>query len=158
MENIVLEINEKKSFTFDETFGIYKVCSKLIACDKILAQRILINILDNLHKFDKNLSDILAQLIESIGFYPYLDKENFILNSTDANIRKNYHYSENIKKFLHEDQKYLLSLMNTDKNLVVSAPTSFGKSLLIEELVASKKFKNIIIIQPTLARLCCTKI
>jgi replicative superfamily II helicase len=37
--------------------------------------------------------------------------------------------------------------------LSASAPTSFGKSLLIEEIVASKKYKNIIIIQPTLALL-----
>ncbi|UZJ66622.1 hypothetical protein OKW96_20500 [Sphingobacterium sp. KU25419] len=36
---------------------------------------------------------------------------------------------------------------------MVSAPTSFGKSLLIEEFIASKKFKNVIIIQPTLALL-----
>src|SRR5690606_10891277 len=56
-------------------------------------------------------------------------------------------------KFLHEDQKHLLSLLNSDKNVIVSAPTSFGKSLLIEEFVASRKFNNIIIIQPTLALL-----
>jgi len=48
---------------------------------------------------------------------------------------------------------YLLSLLNSDNNIIVSAPTSFGKSLLIEEFVSSKKFKNIIIIQPTLALL-----
>ncbi|NHC02398.1 DEAD/DEAH box helicase [Acinetobacter sp. 187] len=153
MENLLLKIDEKKTFTFDETFETYKLCSKLIASDKILAQKLLVNILDNLHKFDIHLNEILAQIIESIGFYPYIDKEKFILDSTDSKIRKNYHYSDNINKFLHEDQKYLLSLMSSDKNVVVSAPTSFGKSLLIEELVASKKFKNIIIIQPTLALL-----
>ncbi|WP_416224429.1 hypothetical protein [Acinetobacter tandoii] len=36
---------------------------------------------------------------------------------------------------------------------MVSAPTSFGKSLLIEEIIASNKFKNIVTIQPTLALL-----
>ncbi len=43
--------------------------------------------------------------------------------------------------------------MESDKNLIVSAPTSFGKSLLIEDIVASRKYKNIVIIQPTLALL-----
>ncbi len=38
-------------------------------------------------------------------------------------------------------------------NVIVSAPTSFGKSLLIEEIVASNRFKNLVIIQPTLALL-----
>ncbi|WP_168403564.1 DEAD/DEAH box helicase family protein, partial [Erwinia amylovora] len=32
-------------------------------------------------------------------------------------------------------------------------PTSFGKSLLIEEIVSSLKYKNILIIQPSLALL-----
>lgn len=37
--------------------------------------------------------------------------------------------------------------------MVVSAPTSFGKSLLIEEVIASKLYEQIVIIQPTLALL-----
>lgn len=40
----------------------------------------------------------------------------------------------------------------------MQVPTSFGKSLLIEELVASKKYKNIVIIQPTLALLDETRL
>ncbi|MCQ4412190.1 hypothetical protein NOX26_00350 [Enterobacter kobei] len=35
----------------------------------------------------------------------------------------------------------------------MSAPTSFGKSLLIEEIIASNIYNNILIIQPTLALL-----
>ena len=153
MENIISEIKRKESFSFEETFSIYKKCSSLIFKDKTTAQKLLINILDNLFKFDKSLHVILTNLIESIGFYPYLSKEKLALDSTDSKIRQNYHYSDNINKFLHEDQKYLLSLLHTDKNIIVSAPTSFGKSLLIEEFIASRKFKNIIIIQPTLALL-----
>lgn len=42
--------------------------------------------------------------------------------------------------------------------MVVSAPTSFGKSLLIEEIVASGIYKNIVIIQPTLALLDETRV
>ncbi len=80
-------------------------------------------------------------------------KEQLPIDSTDALIRTAYHKSENLDKVLHEDQKYLLSLINSDKNVIVSAPTSFGKSLLIEEIVATKKFLNIIVIQPTLALL-----
>ena len=36
---------------------------------------------------------------------------------------------------------------------MLSAPTSFGKSLLIEEIVASHLYSNIVIVQPTLALL-----
>ena len=48
--------------------------------------------------------------------------------------------------YMHREQKKLSEYLNSDKNVVASAPTSFGKSLLIEELVASQKFKNIVII------------
>ena len=42
-------------------------------------------------------------------------------------------------------------MVHKAENLILSAPTSFGKSLLIEEMVASNKYKNLVIIQPTLA-------
>ncbi|WP_320019567.1 DEAD/DEAH box helicase [Labilibaculum manganireducens] len=153
MEKIIREIETKASFNSEQTFELYKICSQFIIEDEQRAQKLLVNILNNRSKFDSELNLILTDLVEAVGFYPYLLKENLQLDSTDALIRKEYHHSDNLDKFLHEDQMYLLSLLNSDKNIIVSAPTSFGKSLLIEEFVSSKKFKNIIIIQPTLALL-----
>ena len=153
MEEIITQIENKEAYNLNETFDLYKLCAQLIIDDQQKVQTILVNILNNRPKFDSSLDSILSDLIEAIGFYPYLSKEHLSLDSTNALIRQNYHYSDNLDKYLHEDQKYLLSLLNSDKNVIVSAPTSFGKSLLIEEFVASKKFKNIIIIQPTLALL-----
>jgi len=153
MEKLLLEIESKDSFNNNETFIIYKKCSEFIIKNEEIAQKLIINILENKNKFDESLNIILTDLIEAVGFYPYLEKENLILNSTDSLMRQVYHHSDNLNKYLHEDQKHLLSLLNSDKNVIVSAPTSFGKSLLIEEFVASRKFQNIIIIQPTLALL-----
>lgn len=153
MEELISRIENESSFNFNETFAIYRKCSEFIINDQHLAQKIIIHILDNRQKFDESLSEILTDLIEAIGFYPYLVKENLNLDSTSSKIRQVYHHSENLNKYLHEDQKYLLTLLDSDKNVIVSAPTSFGKSLLIEEIVASKKFENIVIIQPTLALL-----
>lgn len=153
IENLLLEIQSKDHFNYEETFDVYKKCSELIIDNENIAQKLIVNILDEKNKFDPNLNIILTDLIEAVGFYPYLEKENFKLDSTDALIRQVYHHSDNLNKYLHEDQKHLLSILNSDKNVIVSAPTSFGKSLLIEEIVASRKFKNIVIIQPTLALL-----
>lgn len=153
IENLLLEIQSKDHFNYEETFDVYKKCSELIIDNENIAQKLIVNILDKKNKFDPNLNIILTDLIEAVGFYPYLEKENFKLDSTDALIRQVYHHSDNLNKYLHEDQKHLLSILHSDKNVIVSAPTSFGKSLLIEEVVASRKFKNIVIIQPTLALL-----
>jgi replicative superfamily II helicase len=100
------------------------------------------------------LDAILADLVESAGFYPYIIKNDLSLSSSSQKIRFENNRSINIiDKVFHDEQKYLIDLINSEKNVIASAPTSFGKSLLIEEIVASKKYKNIIIIQPTLALL-----
>jgi hypothetical protein len=153
MEELIKQIEVKNDFNSNETFELYKTCSKIIIENEQNAQRLIVNILNNRSKFDVNFDPILTDMVEAVGFYPYLKKENLILDSTDSLIRQEYHHSPNLSKYLHEDQKHLLSLIDSDKNVIVSAPTSFGKSLLIEEFVSSKKFKNIIIIQPTLALL-----
>ncbi|KMQ70154.1 DEAD/DEAH box helicase [Chryseobacterium koreense] len=153
MEELITRITSAQRFNVEESFEIYKAISQYIVSDDTIAQKLVTNVLDNRNKFDPALDLILSDLVEAVGFYPYINKENLVLESTNSLIRLEYHHSGNLNKFLHEDQKYLLGLLNTDKNVVVSAPTSFGKSLLIEEIVASHKFKNIIVIQPTLALL-----
>lgn len=153
MEETINYIESTDKINFESTFNIYKYCSALIVEDEQKAQKLLVNILGNKSKFEPHLDFVLADLIEGVGFYPYIKKEDLKITSTDALIRNAYHQSDNLDKVLHEDQKYLLSLINSDKNVIVSAPTSFGKSLLIEEIVATSKFDNIIVIQPTLALL-----
>lgn len=153
MEETIDYIEKIDILGFDDTFNIYRYCSHLIVSDEFKAQRLLVNILDNKFKFDSRLDYILADLTEGVGFYPYIQKEKLLIDSTDALIRNAYHKSENIDKVLHSDQKFLLSLINSNQNVIVSAPTSFGKSLLIEEIVATRNFSNIIVIQPTLALL-----
>ncbi len=153
MDELISQIENQNSFGAEETFRLYKICSEYIVNDAQSAQRLVVNLLNNRTKFDPSLNLVLTDLVEAVGFYPYLEKEDLKPDSTGALIRQQYHHSQNLNKFFHEDQRYLLSLLNTDKNVIVSAPTSFGKSLLIEEFVASRKFKNIIIIQPTLALL-----
>ncbi len=100
--------------------------------------------------------DLWASILESAGFFPYLEKYKgiFKIQDTASMITKEYFASGNIEKiYFHKEQKILANKLNDSKNLIISAPTSFGKSLLIEEVVASRKYKNILIIQPTLALL-----
>lgn len=97
-----------------------------------------------------------ASIMEAAGFYPYLNKyrEIFPNNDTTSMITQEFFASDNMSGiYFHEEQKEILKKIEAERNMIVSAPTSFGKSLLIEEIVASQKYKNIIIIQPTLALL-----
>ena len=53
----------------------------------------------------------------------------------------------------HREQIAALNRLLSGENLILSAPTSFGKSLLIDALIASRKFQRIAIVLPTIALL-----
>lgn len=139
---------------FDYTFETYQKCAQQLILDEPVGRDLLIQLIENKDKYSRELDHILADLIESAGFYPYLLKEGLYISSSAQKIRFENNRSANIEgKVFHDEQKYLLDLVNSNKNVIASAPTSFGKSLLIEEIVASMKYRNILIIQPTLALL-----
>lgn len=152
---------EADHLTHDQSFDLSKACSHAILADddsvNEKARTFLINILDNWHKVPAEHQVIWADLLEAAGFYPYISQDRLgsdLAIATAQKIRKAYHQSEHLKNtFLHEEQKRISDLLRQKKNVIVSAPTSFGKSLLIEELVASGKYNNIVVIQPTLALL-----
>lgn len=158
IEDDIEEIQNLELISSEKSFRYAQNCSKFLRNpDKESeARKIIINILDNWDKLDESTHEMWTDLIESAGFYPYLEKEKnrVVFKNTSAEIRKEFHKSMYLEgKYLHEEQKIHNDILNSGKNLIISAPTSFGKSLLIEEVVASRKYNNIVIIQPTLALL-----
>ncbi|MBU3178429.1 DEAD/DEAH box helicase [Clostridium estertheticum] len=156
--DVINEIKNSQNINADCSFRIAKQCLNLRNSKEtqVEAQNIIIYILENWQKVNENSKQIWIDIIESMGFYPYLEKYKEILklNNTASIIRKGYFKSHNLPElFLHEEQKEILNKIQIGKNMIVSAPTSFGKSLLIEEVVASNVYKNIVVIQPTLALL-----
>ena len=157
MKEILDYIDSVDQLDLDGSFRLADKCSRLLRKrdTEVEGRKLIIHILDNWEKICKPTRDIWSSLIESVGFYPYIGRENEIkLDDTASKIRREFHKSDYLDgKYLHEEQKEILSILNRGKNLIVSAPTSFGKSLLIEEIIASRVYKNIVIIQPTLALL-----
>ena len=157
-ESIIREIQSLESMSTDKSFEYAQLCSKYLRNPETEqeARKIIINILDKWDKIDKSTHEMWTDLIEAAGFYPYLEKEKnkLVFKNTAGEIRKEFHKSDNLEdKYFHEEQKIHNNILKSGKNLIVSAPTSFGKSILIEEVVASKKYNNIVVIQPTLALL-----
>lgn len=140
-----------------DEWKVAQECVHLLnANEKRKAYERIIEMLDYISRKGTKFGDLWTSILESAGFYPYINKYKSIFKSDDVTsmITKEYFSSDNIKKIcFHKEQKVLVNKLEQGKNLIVSAPTSFGKSLLIEEVVASGKYKNILIIQPTLALL-----
>ncbi|MGE0268609.1 MAG: DEAD/DEAH box helicase [Candidatus Omnitrophota bacterium] len=158
IDEIISEIVGNEQISPYDSFRYVQKCSRLLRnqTHSQKGRQIIINLLDNWHKLDAASQKPWIDLIESAGFYPYLEKEKerMQLQSAAGKLRKEFHSSDYLKgKYFHDEQKHINDILKSDKNLIVSAPTSFGKSILIEEIVASKKYRNIVIIQPTLALL-----
>jgi len=79
-----------------------------------------------------------------------LEEENLSLKDTIAyEVHRPSGFKENIV-FHHAQAEVYYTLLRGD-NVVLSAPTSFGKSLIIDSVIASQKHSNIFIIVPTIA-------
>lgn len=155
---IVNKLIEHQKITEDESFQLTLDVSNLINSskegDKKIGRDLLIRILDNWANISDRYKKIFFELISVAGFYPYIQKLGLKIDDFDEEIRIAFHQSENLDgKLFHAEQKRIDSMIKQHMNVIVSAPTSFGKSMLIEEIVASNEYKNIVIIQPTLALL-----
>lgn len=159
-EGIIKRIDSSQN---EESIGfpLIQSCSQLLAegDSESLSQveKIVIHILDKWEKIADDLKPIWSDIIEAVGYYPYLERcteQGIKVTSLSEKIRQQYHKSHYIEGvYMHSEQKKISDIIFSGRNVVVSAPTSFGKSLLIEEIVASRKYKNIVVIQPTLALL-----
>ena len=154
------------TISYEQSFEMAMKCSQLIEgreSENIkLGRELIIWILNRYGDLPQETKPIWNDLIESAGFYPYINiirKSSYEIGESWADKTRIASFeSDYLGKLLHVEQKIISKRLFEGKNLVVSAPTSFGKSLLIEEIVASKKYKNIVIIQPTLALLDETRI
>lgn len=138
----------------EESWDLIKYVSHIV--DSREGRKILIHILDIWDNVNANTKSIWLDLVERAGFYPYyiekIDEENREQQSFQAILRTSFFKSEYLEGvYFHEQQKEIELAISDKKNVAVSAPTSFGKSLLIEEIVARNEYSNILIIQPTLA-------
>jgi len=96
---------------------------------------------------------ILNHLIRQFGLYPYMNQDTSIL--TDRFLLECFKtdIGEDEPKVLHREQSRVLKRLLSNESLILSAPTSFGKSFIIDALIAMKKPKNVLIIVPTISLL-----
>jgi hypothetical protein len=112
------------------------------------AQELILRALEHRNAFGAQAT-VLDALVREIGLFPYLDPEELGLADQLA---LEAHRPASLESFVfHHPQAKVFRALMAGRSVVLSAPTSFGKSLIIDALVASQKFKNIFIVVPTLA-------
>lgn len=135
-----------------DTFSqCHKINSLLELGSENDARNELIKLLDYHEKHGIEYSGLVNSLIRQSGLYPYLDintadwGEKYVYEAFKADI------GGGRKVTLHREQSYLLNALLSGRNIAVSAPTSFGKSFVIDSFISIKKPRNVVIIVPTIA-------
>lgn len=140
----------KGSFTADtDKFLIIKHISNILTINQVTGQELVLRLLARVSDF-QGFEGVISGLVRQVGLFPYLDEDN--LSFRDA-IAYEVHRPVGLKEriiFHHAQAEVYYALMRGE-NIVLSAPTSFGKSLIIDSVIASERYNNIVIIVPTIA-------
>lgn len=113
----------------------------------------LIQLLSYHEDNDIEFSPLVNHLIRLTGLYPYLEIENSLWSDRLAYEMFKVNGGGEQDSVLHLEQSDVLKKLLNGKNIVVSAPTSFGKSFIIDAFIAIKKPECVLIIVPTIALL-----
>ena len=93
---------------------------------------------------------ILDDLVRELGLFPYLEENAMSLMDSIA-----YEYHRPLPfgepMVFHREQAEIYRRLLNGENIILSAPTSFGKSKVIDAVIASGRYKNIVVVVPTIA-------
>lgn len=133
---------------------IFDTCQKindyLLSNNEILARNELINLLDYHEKENLAYSPLVNHLIRETGLYPYIQietstwQDRFVYEAFRVDVGGS-------EATLHREQSSLLNKLVKGESIAVSAPTSFGKSFVVDAFISLNKPKNVVIIVPTIA-------
>ena len=113
-------------------------------------RNLLIQMLDKrdvLHPY----SEIVDSLVEKAGLYPYVENQDTLSSKERINYEFHRPWGMDPAIVFHRKQFEVYQELLSGENVILSAPTSFGKSLLIDAMIATGRFKTVIIIVPTIA-------
>lgn len=94
--------------------------------------------------------EVVDSLVRSVGLFPYMAPDD--LSFRDA-VAYEFHRPPNMgEEFVfHREQAEVYRRLLDGDSVILSAPTSFGKSKIIDAIIATGRFANIAVVVPTLA-------
>lgn len=111
----------------------------------------LIKLLHELKTSNTPYSPLVNHLIRRAGLYPYLELGSSSWQDRLVHEAFKVDVGDPEKITMHREQSFLLRKLLDGQSIAVSAPTSFGKSFVIDSFISIKQPKNIAIIVPTIA-------
>ncbi|MEX6254214.1 MULTISPECIES: DEAD/DEAH box helicase [Providencia] len=115
-----------------------------------LGREFLIRALDQMPLFAEQ-SILLQNLLRKAGLFPYIKKYFPTLSPEKELVLDIYRSNFDNNFIFHSMQAKVFRLLISGQNVVLSAPTSMGKSAIVDALIAERKFNTIVIVVPTIA-------
>ncbi|VFQ44538.1 DEAD/DEAH box helicase [Desulfoluna butyratoxydans] len=138
----------------EDPFKILSEVSTVCTSNLKAGRELVIRILERRDKLSEMYRPILNDLAIQVGLYPYISNDSDLEQLSLRNaIQHAAHRADGTmgSYVLHSAQTRILVKLLAGESIILSAPTSFGKSLLIDMVIAAKDFQNIVLIVPTLA-------
>lgn len=152
----MIEINQvrqaiKSRSWLKSPFKLLDEISRISSYNVDVGRELVIRILEEQESLNREYRDIIDDLAMQVGLYPYvsalddLSLRNALMHAA--------HRADGVMNdyILHRSQARVLRRLLEGESIILSAPTSFGKSLLIDAIISAKNFDNIVLIVPTLA-------
>lgn len=132
-------------------FKMLSIISNIIASNADWGREFVIRALERRDSLCDEYKDIVDELAMQVGLYPYVVNLGG-LSLRSAIMHAAHRANGEMDDFvLHSSQARVLRKLLSGESVILSAPTSFGKSLLIDITISAKDFRNIVLILPTLA-------
>lgn len=134
---------------------IFEECAQINALiensNKAEARSMVINLLDKLRSDGNEYTPLINHVIREVGLFPYIDpktalwEDQVVVEAFKANV------GDETPVTLHSAQSHVLKRLLLGDNIAVSAPTSFGKSFIVDAFIAIRQPENVVMIVPTIA-------
>lgn len=147
-----LSLVRKGDVGMENAFSVIKAAAATVsetpASDE--AQELVLRLLERRPKLGAygTLVDALAR---ELGLFPYLDPTTL---STQDLLAYEFHRPEGLEDrdvVFHRPQARVYRELLAGRSVVLSAPTSFGKSLIVDAIIASGRYINILVVVPSIA-------
>lgn len=94
---------------------------------------------------------LINHLVRETGLFPYIDAED--ADWQERFVREAFKVDVGLDESvtLHREQYKLLDALLSGRSIAVSAPTSFGKSFVIDAFIAIRQPNTVVILVPTIA-------
>lgn len=150
IKNILAKLGEEDASTVDVLLAINTIVNK--SNSEWEGRDLVIRALDKFKLFDAVEQSLLLNMVRAVGLFPYITPH---LKSMAISDRLAYeaHRVEGVEQDMvfHHLQAHVFSLIMQGRNVVLSASTSVGKSLVIDAVLAQRRFKKVVVIVPTIA-------